>query len=72
MLPSRVPNLIINGSSGIAVGMATNIPPHNLGEVIDGLIMLLDNPEATVKDLMKAVKGLISYRRFDSWNAGNR
>ncbi|MBI3377524.1 MAG: DNA gyrase subunit A [Nitrospirae bacterium] len=57
VLPSRVPNLIVNGSSGIAVGMATNIPPHNLGEVIDGLIMLLDNPEATVKDLMKAVKG---------------
>ena len=46
VLPSRVPNLIVNGSSGIAVGMATNIPPHNLGEVIDGLIMLLDNPEA--------------------------
>ncbi|MCG2813784.1 MAG: DNA gyrase subunit A, partial [Thermodesulfovibrionales bacterium] len=57
VLPSRVPNLIVNGSSGIAVGMATNIPPHNLGEVIDGLIMLLDNPEATVNDLMKAVKG---------------
>ena len=57
VLPSRVPNLIVNGSSGIAVGMATNIPPHNLGEVIDGLIMILDNPEATVKDLMKAVKG---------------
>ena len=57
VLPSRVPNLIINGSSGIAVGMATNIPPHNLGEIIDGLIMLLDNSEATVKDLMKAVKG---------------
>ena len=57
VLPSRVPNLIVNGSSGIAVGMATNIPPHNLGEVIDGLIMLLDNPEVTVKDLMKAVKG---------------
>lgn len=57
VLPSRVPNLIVNGSSGIAVGMATNIPPHNLGEVIDGLIMILDNPEVTVKDLMKAVKG---------------
>lgn len=57
VLPSRVPNLIVNGSSGIAVGMATNIPPHNLGEVIDGLIMLLDNPEVTVKDLMNAVKG---------------
>ena len=73
VLPSRVPNLIVNGSSGIAVGMATNIPPHNLGEVIDGLIMLLDNPEVTVKDLMKAVKGPdFPYRRFDSWNAGNR
>ena len=57
VLPTRVPNLLINGSSGIAVGMATNIPPHNLTEVIDALFMLQDNPGATVKDLMHAVKG---------------
>ena len=57
VLPSRVPNLIINGSSGIAVGMATNIPPHNLGEIIAGLIVLLDNPDATLKDLMAHIKG---------------
>ncbi|MFZ6017498.1 MAG: DNA gyrase subunit A [Nitrospirota bacterium] len=57
VLPSRIPNLIINGSSGIAVGMATNIPPHNLGEIIDGLVMLLENPEAKVKDLMSFIKG---------------
>ncbi|TEB13719.1 DNA gyrase subunit A [Pelotomaculum propionicicum] len=57
VLPSRIPNLLINGSSGIAVGMATNIPPHNLGEVIDGVIMLIENPEAEVKDLMTVIKG---------------
>ena len=57
VLPSRFPNLLVNGSSGIAVGMATNIPPHNLGEVIDGTIMLIDNPEAEVIDLMSAIKG---------------
>ncbi len=57
VLPSRVPNLIINGSSGIAVGMATNIPPHNLGEIISGLIVLLDNPQAPLKDLMAHIKG---------------
>jgi DNA gyrase subunit A len=57
VLPTRVPNLLINGSSGIAVGMATNIPPHNLAEVIDGLIMLLENPECTVSDLMTVIKG---------------
>jgi len=57
VLPSRYPNLLVNGSSGIAVGMATNIPPHNLGEVIDGTIMLIDNPEATVLDLMTLIKG---------------
>ena len=57
VLPSRFPNLLVNGSSGIAVGMATNIPPHNLGEVIDGTIMLIDNPEAEVLDLMTAIKG---------------
>jgi DNA gyrase subunit A len=57
VLPTRVPNLLINGSSGIAVGMATNIPPHNLTEVVDALIMVLDKPECTVQDLMTAVKG---------------
>ncbi len=57
VLPTRVPNLLINGSAGIAVGMATNIPPHNLGEVVDGLVMMVDNPEVTVPDLMTAVKG---------------
>lgn len=57
VLPSRYPNLLVNGSSGIAVGMATNIPPHNLGEVIDGTIMLIDNPEATVLELMTIITG---------------
>lgn len=57
VLPSRYPNLLVNGSSGIAVGMATNIPPHNLGEIIDGTVMLIDNPEATVLDLMTVIKG---------------
>lgn len=57
VLPSRFPNLLVNGSSGIAVGMATNIPPHNLGEIIDGTIMLIDNPEASVLDLMTVIKG---------------
>jgi DNA gyrase subunit A len=57
VLPSRFPNLLVNGSGGIAVGMATNIPPHNLGEVIDAVVHFLENPEATSKDLMKFVKG---------------
>jgi len=57
VLPSRFPNLLVNGSQGIAVGMATNIPPHNLGEVIDATIHLIDQPEATVDDLMQFVKG---------------
>ena len=57
VLPSRYPNLLVNGSSGIAVGMATNIPPHNLGEIIDGTIMLIDNPETTVLELMTAIQG---------------
>lgn len=56
-LPATLPNLLINGTSGIAVGMATNIPPHNLGEVIDATIHLIKNPEATVEDLMQFVKG---------------
>jgi DNA gyrase subunit A len=57
VLPARFPNLLVNGSSGIAVGMATNIPPHNMGEVIDGCVHLVDNPKATVADLMKLVTG---------------
>ena len=57
MLPARFPNLLVNGSQGIAVGMATNIPPHNLGEVIDATIHLIDHPEATPDDLMQFVKG---------------
>ncbi len=57
VLPTRIPNLLINGSSGIAVGMATNIPPHNLNETVDALLMLLENPEVTVEDLMQAIKG---------------
>ncbi|MDQ3757968.1 MAG: DNA gyrase subunit A [Actinomycetota bacterium] len=56
-LPARFPNLLVNGSQGIAVGMATNIPPHNLGEVIDATVHLIDNPEATPDDLMQFVKG---------------
>ena len=57
VLPSRVPNLLVNGSSGIAVGMATNIPPHNLTEVINACVCVLDNPEATLPDLMQHIKG---------------
>ena len=57
VLPARFPNLLVNGSQGIAVGMATNIPPHNLGEVIDATMHLIDNPEATSDDLMQFVKG---------------
>ncbi|AWK50292.1 DNA gyrase subunit A [Clostridium beijerinckii] len=57
VLPARYPNLLVNGSSGIAVGMATNIPPHNLGEIIDGTVMLIDNPDATVLDIMTKIKG---------------
>ena len=57
VLPSRFPNLLVNGSSGIAVGMATNIPPHNLGEVIDGAICLIDKPDATLDELMEHIKG---------------
>ena len=57
VLPSRFPNLLVNGSSGIAVGMATNIPPHNLTEVINATICVLDNPEATLADLMEHIKG---------------
>ena len=57
VLPAKFPQLLVNGTSGIAVGMATNIPPHNMCEVIDGTLMLIDNPEATVEDLMTVIKG---------------
>ena len=57
VLPAKIPQLLINGSSGIAVGMATNIPPHNLTEVCDGLIQIIDNPETTDEELMKIIKG---------------
>ncbi len=57
VLPSRIPSLLVNGSNGIAVGMTTNIPPHNLGEVIDATIAVIDNPEATLADLMEHIKG---------------
>ncbi|AEV70643.1 DNA gyrase subunit A [Acetivibrio clariflavus] len=57
VLPSRFPNLLVNGSSGIAVGMATNIPPHNLCEVIDGIVAVIDNPQTTIDDLIKIIKG---------------
>ena len=56
VLPSRFPNLLVNGSSGIAVGMATNIPPHNLGEVIDGIIQVID-PDITIDELIETIKG---------------
>ena len=56
VLPARFPNLLVNGSQGIAVGMATSIPPHNLGEVVDATLHLIDNPDASVSDLMKFVK----------------
>jgi DNA gyrase subunit A len=57
VLPARFPNLLVNGSQGIAVGMATNVPPHNLGEVIDGVAALIENPEVSVKELMRKIKG---------------
>ncbi len=57
VLPTRVPNLLVNGTSGIAVGMATNIPPHNLSEVVDALVYMIDHPEATVEELMNFIQG---------------
>src|SRR5580765_3371829 len=57
VLPTRIPNLLVNGSAGIAVGMATNVPPHNLTEVIDGLVTLIDAPDTTIEELLKIVKG---------------
>jgi DNA gyrase subunit A len=57
VLPSKIPNLLVNGASGIAVGMATNIPPHNLGEIIDAAVLLIDKPDATLKEVMRLVPG---------------
>ena len=57
VLPSRFPNLLVNGSVGIAVGMATNIPPHNLGEVIDAIDLVMDNPDCTLDEIMEHIKG---------------
>jgi DNA gyrase subunit A len=57
VLPARVPNLLVNGAAGIAVGMATNIPPHNLGEVLDALVLLIDKPQATIEEVMDAIPG---------------
>ena len=57
VLPSRFPNLLVNGSNGIAVGMATNIPPHNLGEVIDALMLMIDNPDVSIEELMTQIQG---------------
>ena len=57
VLPSRLPNLLVNGSQGIAVGMATNIPPHNLGEVIDAVVATIENPDISIEELMKKVRG---------------
>ena len=57
VLPARVPNLLINGATGIAVGMATNIPPHNLGEVVDGLVKMIDNPEVSLEELIEVIPG---------------
>ncbi|HHT28468.1 MAG TPA: DNA gyrase subunit A [Firmicutes bacterium] len=57
VLPGRIPNLLINGATGIAVGMSTNIPPHNLNEVIDALVLMIDKPDVTIKEIMKVIKG---------------
>src|SRR5262245_64773806 len=57
VLPARFPNLLVNGSAGIAVGMATNMPPHHLGEAIDAIVQLIDRPDANVDDLMKHIRG---------------
>ena len=57
MLPSKFPNLLVNGSQGIAVGMATSLPPHNLREICDAIVKIIDAPDTTVKELMKIVKG---------------
>src|SRR5205823_8884014 len=57
VLPTRVPNLLVNGASGIAVGMATNIPPHNLREIIDATVLMIEKPDTTLKEVLKIVPG---------------
>src|SRR3990167_8836353 len=57
VLPSKFPNLLCNGCSGIAVGMATSIPPHNVGEICDGIAMVINNPDVTIEEIMKVIKG---------------
>ena len=69
-LPTRIPNLLVNGSSGIAVGMATNIPPHNLSEVVDACQALLKNPDLSIDDLIKIVRARLSDARHHLWSAG--
>ena len=64
VLPARFPNLLVNGTTGIAVGMATNIPPHNLSEVIDATSLLMDNPDVTTNELMEVLRTRFSNRRF--------
>ena len=67
VLPAAIPNLLVNGGSGIAVGMATNIPPHNLGETIDATCLMLDNPDVTTEELMKALPARTSPPAASSW-----
>ena len=64
VLPSRIPNLLVNGATGIAVGMATNIPPHNLAETIDAVKLMMDNPEVTTRELMEVLPGRLPNWRF--------
>lgn len=71
VLPARYPNLLVNGSSGIAVGMATNIPPHNLREVIDGMCCLIDNPDVGLPELMQHIKSGLPHRRYYYGRSGH-
>ena len=72
VLPARFPNLLVNGAGGIAVGMATNIPPHNLGEVIDGLLALMDKPDITLDELLELIPGpYYPNRRIDPRKGGH-
>lgn len=69
VLPSHFPNILVNGSTGIAVGMATNIPPHNMGEVLDGVCAMVDNPDIDLDGLMQYIKGAVSRLAASSWAA---
>ncbi len=68
VLPARFPNLLVNGSGGIAVGMATNIPPHNLGEVIDGCVALIDNPALELEEVMEIIRSGFPDRWYYPWS----